>query len=73
MRLKEDIRITAKDARDIVRRINVYDYRYIDRQAEHTGFLAQELDALYPEAVGRLEDRRVVGHRGTVGARRPPA
>ena len=58
VRIKKDIvQIDQIDALDRIKKLHVTDYQYIDRQQHgverKTGFLAQEVAEIYPQAINR--------------------
>lgn len=56
-RLKTNIKATGLNCLDIVKSIPVMDFSYIDNPAfTHTGFIAQDIEQLFPNAVSQDED-----------------
>jgi len=48
----------------MIQNVPVRDYTYIESGAPSTGFIAQELEAVYPEAVSDYQIHRIVEHHG---------
>jgi hypothetical protein len=51
LRGKDGIRPTRKSGKNILKNIPVLDYRYEDSPTTHTGFVAQDLAIVFPDAV----------------------
>jgi hypothetical protein len=64
---KTDITQTSVDALDIIKNLGVYSYKYTDGETKgkkhSAGFIAQELQALYPDAVHVTPDGNYATNR----------